>query len=87
MPASKVLGQWLEAADAHELVVAPSPWWPDPRHATDAFLDETPVAPDGHEPITEWAQAWREADTAGRSRPSTESSRSIPCPNPPLPVF
>ncbi len=67
MPASKVLGQWLEAADAHELVIAPSPWWPDPRHATDAFLDETPVAPDGHEPIAEWAQAWREADSLAQS--------------------
>lgn len=67
MPASKVLGQWLDRSAAHEIVVAPAGWWPDPRHAADAFLDEVPVAPPHHEPVREWCQAWHEADLLAQS--------------------
>jgi len=62
LPASKVLGQWLQACGAHEVVVAPEPWWPDPAHAAAVLLDEVPVAPAGHEPVAEWREAWAAAD-------------------------
>ena len=62
LPASKVLAQWLDAAGAHELVVAPEAWWPDPSHTAVAFLDEVPVAPDDHVPVPEWRQAWATVD-------------------------
>ncbi|MFP5320331.1 MAG: 2-succinyl-5-enolpyruvyl-6-hydroxy-3-cyclohexene-1-carboxylic-acid synthase, partial [Acidimicrobiia bacterium] len=62
MPASKVLAQWLDACAAHEVVVAPEPWWPDPAHAAAVVLDEVPVAPAGHDPVAEWRQAWHAAD-------------------------
>ncbi|HEX4903079.1 MAG TPA: 2-succinyl-5-enolpyruvyl-6-hydroxy-3-cyclohexene-1-carboxylic-acid synthase [Acidimicrobiales bacterium] len=62
LPASKVLGQWLESCGAHELVVAPEPWWPDPAHTSAVLLDEVPVAPPDHEPVEEWRAAWTVAD-------------------------
>jgi len=62
LPASKVLGQWLGDSAAHEVVVAPAPWWPDPAHAAALLLDEVPVAPPGHEPVPEWREAWATAD-------------------------
>lgn len=67
LPASKVLGQWLESCAAHELVVAPAPWWPDPAHAAAVLLDEVPVAPPGHEPVGEWRAAWAAADALAQS--------------------
>lgn len=62
LPASKVLGQWLDACAAEELVVVPEPWWPDPGHTGAVFLDEVPVPPEGHEPVAEWREAWLVAD-------------------------
>lgn len=62
LPASKVLAQWLETCAAHEIVVVPEPWWPDPAHAAAVLLDEVPVAPAGHEPVAEWRAAWAAAD-------------------------
>jgi len=62
LPASKVLGQWLGSCAAHEVVVAPSPWWPDPARTAALLLDEVPVAPAGHRPVPEWRAAWAAAD-------------------------
>ena len=62
MPASKVLGQWLDASAAEELVIAAPGWWPDPAHSAAVLLDAVPVAPEGHQPVSEWLDAWSEAD-------------------------
>jgi len=62
LPASKVLGQWLESCAAHELLVGAEPWWPDPARTAAVLLDEVPVAPTGHEPVAEWRAAWSAAD-------------------------
>lgn len=67
MPASKVLAAWLAAGDAHELVVAPEGWWPDPSRRAALLLDEVPVAPPGHEPVLEWREAWAAADALAQS--------------------
>ncbi|MDZ7673629.1 MAG: 2-succinyl-5-enolpyruvyl-6-hydroxy-3-cyclohexene-1-carboxylic-acid synthase [Acidimicrobiales bacterium] len=61
MPASKVLGQWLDHAAPQEIVVVPEPWWPDPSHRAAVVLDAVPAAPDGHEPVAGWRDAWHEA--------------------------
>jgi 2-succinyl-5-enolpyruvyl-6-hydroxy-3-cyclohexene-1-carboxylate synthase len=62
LPASKVLAQWLDGCAAHEVVVVPEPWWPDPTHAAAVVLDEVPVAPPSHQPVAEWREAWAAAD-------------------------
>jgi 2-succinyl-5-enolpyruvyl-6-hydroxy-3-cyclohexene-1-carboxylate synthase len=62
MPASKVLAQWLEACGAHELVVVPEPWWPDPSHTAAVLLDEVPTAPLEHRPVQGWRELWATAD-------------------------
>ncbi len=61
MPASKVLGQWLDASSPDEVVIAPAGWWPDPAHRAAVVLDTVPVAPPDHEPVAEWLAAWTEA--------------------------
>jgi len=66
LPASKVLAQWLASCAAHEVVVAPAPWWPDPAHAAALLVDEVPVAPAGHEPVGEWREVWAAADELAR---------------------
>ncbi len=65
-PASKVLGQWLDAADPHEVAVLPAGWWADPRRAASLLLDEVPVVPTGHEPVAEWRAAWAAADAVAQ---------------------
>lgn len=61
MPASKVLGQWLERADAIEIVVAPEQWWPDPAHHSSVMVDVLPTAPADQEPSAEWLDIWQVA--------------------------
>ena len=62
MPASKVLVQWLETVAAEELLIAAPGWWPDPSRSAAVLLDAVPVAPEGHQPVREWLQAWAEAE-------------------------
>lgn len=64
MPASKVLGQWLDRAQPEEVVVAPEAWWPDPSHRAALLVDAVPTVDDGHEPVTEWLAAWRVAEAS-----------------------
>lgn len=61
MPASKVLGQWLDGCDHEEIVIAAPGWWPDPARRAAVVLDAVPAVPEGHVPVPELAQAWREA--------------------------
>jgi 2-succinyl-5-enolpyruvyl-6-hydroxy-3-cyclohexene-1-carboxylate synthase len=61
MPASKVLGQWLETSEADEIVIAAPPWWPDPGRRAAVVLDAVPTVGDDHEPVSEWLEAWRTA--------------------------
>lgn len=61
MPASKVLGQWLDGCDHEEIVIAAPGWWPDPARRAAVVLDAVPAVPEGHVPVPEWAQAWQEA--------------------------
>lgn len=63
-PASKVLGQWLERAQAEEVVIAPAGFWPDPGHRAAVVLDTVPTVADDHEPVVEWLEAWRAAASA-----------------------
>ncbi|MGK2930097.1 MAG: 2-succinyl-5-enolpyruvyl-6-hydroxy-3-cyclohexene-1-carboxylic-acid synthase [Acidimicrobiales bacterium] len=63
MPASKVLGQWLDRAAPEEVVVAPQGWWPDPAHRAAVMIDAVPAVAEGHEPVAEWLDAWRAAET------------------------
>lgn len=67
LPASKVLGQWLERAQAEEVVVAPTGFWPDPGRRAAVVLDTVPTVDDAHEPVAEWREAWTmaAADAAG----------------------
>ena len=67
MPASKVLGQWLDECDPVELVIAPDGWWPDPSHRAAVLLDAVPAAPDGHQPVEEWRAAWETAAESAAS--------------------
>ena len=68
MPASKVLGQWLDRIQPEEIVIAPAGWWPDPGHHAAVLIDAVPAVADGHEPVAEWLQAWRAAaDAAERA--------------------
>ncbi|WP_436795685.1 2-succinyl-5-enolpyruvyl-6-hydroxy-3-cyclohexene-1-carboxylic-acid synthase [Actinospongicola halichondriae] len=60
-PASKVLGQWLERADAEEIVVAPTGLWPDPARRAAVVLDTVPAVSDEHRPVEEWLGAWQTA--------------------------
>jgi 2-succinyl-5-enolpyruvyl-6-hydroxy-3-cyclohexene-1-carboxylate synthase len=64
MPASKVLAQWLDGSDHDDIVIAPAGWWPDPSHAAAVLLDAVPTVPDDHQPVEEWAEAWRAAAAA-----------------------
>lgn len=64
MPASKVLAQWLDRASPEEVVIAPEGFWPDPAHRAAVVIDAVPTVPDGHEPVAEWLDAWRAAETA-----------------------
>ncbi len=57
-PASKVLGQWLERAQAEEIVVAPAGLWPDPGRRAAVLLDTVPTVADEHRPVEEWLAAW-----------------------------
>ena len=66
MPASKVLGQWLDGSDHEEIVVAPAGWWPDPSRRSAVVLDAVPAAPADHVPVPEWVEAWRVASGAVR---------------------
>ncbi len=61
MPASKVLGQWLDEADPEEIVVAAGGWWPDPAHRAAVLVDAVPGVADDHEPVAEWLEAWQAA--------------------------
>lgn len=61
MPASKVLGQWLDACDPVEITIAAPGWWPDPAHRTALFLDAVPVAPDDVVPAVGWLDNWTKA--------------------------
>ncbi|MDE0804106.1 MAG: 2-succinyl-5-enolpyruvyl-6-hydroxy-3-cyclohexene-1-carboxylic-acid synthase, partial [Acidimicrobiales bacterium] len=63
-PASKVLGQWLDRAQAEEVVVAPTGFWPDPGHRAAVVLDTVPAVADGHDPVPEWRDAWQAAAEA-----------------------
>lgn len=63
MPASKVLGQWLDRAGPEEIVVAPGRWWPDPSHRAAVLVDAVPTVAEDHEPVREWRQAWETAAT------------------------
>lgn len=63
-PASKVLGQWLDRAQAEEVVVAPTGFWPDPGHRAAVVLDTVPAVADDHDPVPEWRDAWRAAADA-----------------------
>ena len=67
MPASKVLGQWLERAQAEEVVVAPTGLWPDPGHRAAVVVDTVPSVADDHQPVEEWRDAWRAAAEAAAS--------------------
>jgi len=64
MPASKVLGQWLDGCEHEEVVIAAPAWWPDPSRRAAVLLDAVPTVADGHEPVPEWVQAWRAASDA-----------------------
>lgn len=82
MPASKVLGQWLEAADPVEVTVATGGWWPDPSRRSALFLDAVPAPPSDHVPHDGWLSAWQAAaklaaeaiDAALATQPLTEPS-------------
>ena len=67
MPASKVLGQWLNDCDPVEVVVAADGWWPDPAHRAAVFLDAVPAVPADHRPVEEWRAAWEAAAGAASS--------------------
>ena len=67
MPASKVLGQWLETSEPDEIVVAAPPWWPDPGRRAAVVLDAVPTVGDDHEPVGEWLEAWRVAASTAAS--------------------
>lgn len=64
MPASKVLGQWLDGCDHDEIVIAPPGWWPDPAHRAAVFLDAVPAVPEEHQRVEEWAEVWQVAADA-----------------------
>lgn len=64
MPASKVLGQWLDGCDHDEIVIAPPGWWPDPAHRAAVFLDAVPAVPEDHQRVEEWAEVWQVAADA-----------------------
>ena len=64
MPASKVLAQWLDGCAHEELVVAAPGWWPDPSRRAALVLDAVPTVAEGHQPVTEWVEAWRVASDA-----------------------
>ena len=64
MPASKVLGQWLDRVGPEEIVIAPAGWWPDPSHRAAVMIDTVPALADDHEPVAEWLQAWQAAAVA-----------------------
>jgi 2-succinyl-5-enolpyruvyl-6-hydroxy-3-cyclohexene-1-carboxylate synthase len=63
MPASKVLGQWLDRAGPEEVVIAPQAWWPDPGRRAAVMIDAVPAVQD-HEPVAGWLSEWRAAEAA-----------------------
>jgi 2-succinyl-5-enolpyruvyl-6-hydroxy-3-cyclohexene-1-carboxylate synthase len=86
-PASKVLGQWLAAVAADEIMVSADGTWHDPARSAAVVIDAEPsivcrelaMAVEAEHPSGAWLKRWRQADEAvGRAIGEVLAGRDEP---------